>query len=475
MSTTKPRVLVVPVPAQGHVKPLMLFSHKLAKHGFRITFVNTEFNHKRILSAMNDDEGSEKGFVPDIELVSIPDGLGPENDRTDAIELARLTLETIPAEIEKLITTINGGDDGGVSESSDDDKIRCVVSDVHMSWIMEVAAKMGVKGAVFCPSSAALSVYTINIPKMLHDGILDPDGKPTKKQMIQLATGMPAMDTSKFPWNFGDLASQKMMFHHYFRTGQGLKMANWWLCNTAYEIEYVALSLLPRLIPIGPLMKNDSHSSVDISGSQFWPEDSSCLNWLNQHKPRSVIYIDFGSFAVHDEAQLRELALGLELTGRPFLWVVRPGFISNEENSSFNPYEFLGNNSKYLGKIVSWAPQQKVLAHPSIACFVSHCGWNSTMEGLSNGVPFLCWPYFADQNLDKSYICDVWKVGMGFEPNVNGIISSEEVKNKVDKLLSDGDIRRRSLELKEIVMKNIAKDGQSSKNFNSFIKWLEEA
>ncbi|PON40760.1 UDP-glucuronosyl/UDP-glucosyltransferase [Parasponia andersonii] len=251
-------------------------------------------------------------------------------------------------------------------------------------------------------------------------------------------------------------------------------MANWWLCNTAYDIEYDALSLLLRLIPIGPLMENNSHSPVDISGSQFWSEDSSCLSWLDQHKPHSVIYIAFGSFTVHDQAQFRELALGLELTGRPFLWVVRPGFISNEENSSFNPYEFLGNNSNNLGKIVSWAPQQKVLAHPSIACFVSHCGWNSTMEGLSNGVPFLCWPYFADQNLDKSYICDIWKIGMGFEPNVNGIISSEEVKNKVNKLLSDGDIRGRSLELKEIVMKSIAKDGQSSKNFNSFIKWLEK-
>ncbi|PRQ53398.1 putative hexosyltransferase [Rosa chinensis] len=57
--------------------------------------------------------------------------------------------------------------------------------------------------------------------------------------------------------------------------------------------------------------------------------------------------------------------------------------------------------------MVGWAPQQKVLVHPSIACFLSHCGRNSILEGLSNGVSFLCWPYFVDQFLNKSYVCDI--------------------------------------------------------------------
>ncbi|GFY82942.1 hypothetical protein Acr_02g0011820 [Actinidia rufa] len=65
------------------------------------------------------------------------------------------------------------------------------------------------------------------------------------------------------------------------------------------------------------------------------------------------------------------------------------------------------------GRIVGLAPQHKVLSHHSVACFLSHCDWNSTVEGLSNGVPFLCWPYFGDQFLNQSYICDVWKVGLG--------------------------------------------------------------
>ncbi|KAK1352353.1 hypothetical protein POM88_053292 [Heracleum sosnowskyi] len=73
--------------------------------------------------------------------------------------------------------------------------------------------------------------------------------------------------------------------------------------------------------------------------------------------------------------------------------------------------------------MVSWTPQVKVLRHPSIACFLSHCGWNSTSEGVSNGVPFLCWPYFADQFLNQTYICDVWKVGLRCDKDETGIVS----------------------------------------------------
>ncbi|KAB5516448.1 hypothetical protein DKX38_027096 [Salix brachista] len=79
------------------------------------------------------------------------------------------------------------------------------------------------------------------------------------------------------------------------------------------------------------------------------------------------------------------------------LWVVRPD-ITEEINEAYS--EGFQERVAARGKIVGWAPQQKVLSHPSVSCFLSHCGWNSTMEGVSNGMPFLCWPYFADQFLN---------------------------------------------------------------------------
>ncbi|XP_062106509.1 UDP-glycosyltransferase 83A1-like [Humulus lupulus] len=479
MSTrSKQRVMVVPATAQGHVKPLMLFAHKLAQHGFRITFVHTEFSMERILSAMSDDNLKTGTGSENIELVSIPDGLSPEDDRTVVRNICRATLETMSTELEKLIRTINGNITSDIigepSESTSNDKISCLICDVFLGFGMEVAAKMGIQGALFCPSSAAILAYTMNIPKIIHDGIVDDiDGKPTQKQIIQLSFDMPGMDTSTLPWKFDDLPTQKMLFQLYLKIGQALKTTQWCLCNTTQDIESVAISLFPKVLPIGPLTVNKTSSHLDISGSQFWIEDASCLNWLDQHKPRSVIYVAFGSFTIHDKCQFNELAHGLELTGRPFLWVVRPGFISsNEQENKFDPYKFLGNNNN-VRMIVNWAPQQKVLNHPSIACFVTHCGWNSTIEGLSNGVPFLCWPYFADQFLNKDYICDIWKIGMEVVPNENGIITREEVKNQVKRLLDDVDIRKRALEFKKIAIENIAKDGRSSKNLNNFIKWLE--
>lgn len=126
------------------------------------------------------------------------------------------------------------------------------------------------------------------------------------------------------------------------------------------------------------------------------------------------------------------------------------------------------------GRIVSWAPQQKVLAHPSVACFLSHCGWNSTLEGVNNGVPFMCWPYFADQFHNQTYICDIWKNGLGFNKNNEGIITREEISSKVNQVFSNGIYKEKALGLKEKVFSDISKGGSSKKNLTDFIEWIHQ-
>ncbi|KAJ0042062.1 hypothetical protein Pint_19021 [Pistacia integerrima] len=177
------------------------------------------------------------------------------------------------------------------------------------------------------------------------------------------------------------------------------------------------------------------------------------------------------SSTILDRTQFHELALGLELSNRPFLWVVHPNII--DDMSDAYPEGFLDRVAS-RGHIVSWAPQQKVLAHTSISCFLSHCGWNSTMEGVCNGLPFLCWPYFADQFLNRTYICDIWKVGLAFTKDEIGIIRREEIRSKVDQLLDNAEYRTRVLHLKEIVMNNIKEGGCSYKNLMNFIEWIKE-
>lgn len=265
------------------------------------------------------------------------------------------------------------------------------------------------------------------------------------------------MQAAAMPWYS---LTKAFFFHHMMKEMKYMNSGDWWLCNTTKELEVGALSLSPKFLPIGPLMESENNMNW------LWQEDGTCLEWLNQHPPKSVIYISFGSMVSTEPNQFKELALGLDLLNKPFIWVVREDTNGEGVNIEY-PNEFKGSQ----GKIVSWAPQKKILSHPSIACFITHCGWNSTIEGLCNGVPFLCWPFFSDQLMNKTYVCDVWKVGLGFDKDESGLITREEIKKKVEQLIGDEEIKERSWKLMEIVVKNKAEGEQ---NLNKFINWARE-
>ncbi|KAL3011591.1 hypothetical protein AAZX31_07G206900 [Glycine max] len=150
-----------------------------------------------------------------------------------------------------------------------------------------------------------------------------------------------------------------------------------------------------------------------------------------------IIYVAFGSSAVIDHNQLKELAIVLDFVDTSFLWVVRLSNDNEVNNAYFD--EFHGSK----GRIVGWTPQKKILNHPAIACFISHCGWNSTIEGVCGGIPFLCWPLAKDQ-FDE-----------------NGFISKGEIRNKVEQLVADNCIKARSLKLKELTLNNTVEGGHS--------------
>lgn len=105
---------------------------------------------------------------------------------------------------------------------------------------------------------------------------------------------------------------------------------------------------------------------------------------------------------------------------------------------------------------------------------MSHCGWNSTLEGAQNGIPFLCIPYFADQFINKAYICDVWKIGLGFERDEQGVVTRLEVKKKINEIMrDDGEYRKQAMKIKDIVVQSVAKDGISFENLKKFVNWIK--
>ncbi|PIA63029.1 hypothetical protein AQUCO_00200805v1 [Aquilegia coerulea] len=320
---------------------------------------------------------------------------------------------------------------------------------------------------MFPPVQVHSILFLVNCLRLQPNGIILA-GTLVKDQTIQLSPRMPLMRTNHFVWKcIGDLKTQKVAFDATIVYNEAVKSVNWHLCNTSYELEPASFDLVPNVLPIGPLLAS---SGPRQSLGRFWPEDSSCLNWLNQQAARSVIYVAFGSLTVFDRIQFQELAMGLELSNQPFLWVVRPDM--TKESSDVYPDGFQTRVAAQ-GQMVAWAPQQKVLSHPSVACFISHCGWNSTMESLSNGVPFLCWPFFADQFQNQSLICDVWMVGLGLNKNENGIVPRQEIKEKVNELLANDGIRTRVTELKETIKKSVGQGGNSTKNLDKFVKAMQ--
>lgn len=244
------------------------------------------------------------------------------------------------------------------------------------------------------------------------------------------------------------------------------------LTNAFYDLDSSSCILIPKMLPIGPLItKSISSNSKNtiISQENDSSSSSSCLEWLDKKPNKSVVYVAFGGTGgAMSQCQFNELALGLELSGQPYLWVIRPNNTGKKTSFVEYPKGYLKN-----GRILEWAPQEKVLDHPAIACFLTHCGWNSILEGISFGVPFLCWPNFGEQFFHQDYVFEILKVGLKLDVDLeNGVRSRMEIRNKIQMLLSNSSIKENALKLKVLSEESIGKEGPSNQNLQRFINEL---
>ncbi|THG09125.1 hypothetical protein TEA_006364 [Camellia sinensis var. sinensis] len=282
--TKQAHVVVVPYPAQGHVVPLLKLSHKIADYGIKVTVVNTEFIHAKIMSAMPDHKDEE--LKNRVRLVSIPDGLGPGDDQRDGVKIGQ----------------------------SEEKMIRCVIADATLGWILEVAEEMGIEQAVVWPAGPGGLLILPHLPKLVELGVFDMNGTVLRNELIILSKDVPAWSTTEFSWyNTSDPKLQKIFFENVLSINQSIELSTWLLCNTFYELNPPICQLVPKMLPVGPLLTSDEqrHSSGSLR-----LQDSTCWNWLNEQPIGSVVYVAFGSTTVFSQNQFLELALGLELAGK---------------------------------------------------------------------------------------------------------------------------------------------------------------
>jgi hypothetical protein len=213
-----------------------------------------------------------------------------------------------------------------------------------------------------------------------------------------------------------------------------------------------------------------------IRGDDSNDEDSRCLEWLDSRDPDSVVYMSFGTLSTFSSAsQMRELALGVESSGVPFLWVIRADSISGSL-SELLPDGFL-ERVRDRGFFTPWAPQMEVLAHRSVGAFLSHCGWNSILENLAlRGLPVLCWPDKAEQGVNARFLIDSLRLGRGFEKRPDAendaIIGRDEVcRVLVDVMRGDAGIalRNRGLELKRLAESVVRPGGSTFRSLESLV------
>lgn len=202
--------------------------------------------------------------------------------------------------------------------------------------------------------------------------------------------------------------------------------------------------------------------------SLYKPEAEACLNWLDDRDSGTVVYVSFGSIDRLSEEYINEIAQGLIQSNCFFLWAIRD---CEREKLSI---DFISESSE-KGLIVSWCPQLDVLAHKAVGIFVTHCGWNSTLEALSLGVPMVAVPVWFDQPTNGKYIVDVWRVGVRVPVDESGMVSRDEVAVCImDAMEGDEkeEIRENALKWKKLAIEAMDEGGSSDQNIVDFITKL---
>ncbi|GLJ36105.1 hypothetical protein SUGI_0724320 [Cryptomeria japonica] len=191
--------------------------------------------------------------------------------------------------------------------------------------------------------------------------------------------------------------------------------------------------------------------------------ESEFIRWLDTQKENSVLYISFGFQGFLSEDQTKALARGIAASNQPFIWSIKDPVGSQVNSCDFLPEGFIEETRDRGMVIHGWVPQLLILSHPSTAYFLSHCGWNSTLEGISAGVPMLAWPLMLDQFAK-------FRLGLQLCEGFDAITSSYVVENTVKTAMTaeiGKEMCLRALQIKESI--NEASCKLSVKSFVSYI------
>ncbi|XP_010908661.1 UDP-glycosyltransferase 74F2 [Elaeis guineensis] len=442
----KAHVLVLPYPRQGHINPMLQFAKLLSHRGLKTTLVLTVATTK-----------SMHGELSSVGIETISDGYDDEHEKEkDTTEAILQRLRAVGSRtLAELIERMKGSGH----------PVSCIVYDAVLPWPLDVARELGVLGAAFLTQPCIVDAVYYHV----YRGSL---AVPLVGSTFRL-TGLPEIGASDMP-SFVSVPGYspthlKILVNQF----SNMETADWVLCNTFQELENEVINWMANYMPmkaIGPMVPStciNEHLDGDKNyGVDLWKANGGvCMNWLDKREPQSVVYVSFGSISKVGSEQMEELAWGLSKSSYYFLLVVR----TVEEDKL--PTKFM-EETKEKGLVVPWCPQPEVLAHKAIGCFVTHCGWNSTLEAISLSVPMVAVPQWTDQPTNAKCVEDIWRVGVRARVDESGIVRRDEIEGCI-KMVMEGEkaieINGNARKWRELAVKALMEDGPSNKNINDFV------
>nr|ABL85473.1 gylcosyltransferase UGT71A13 [Maclura pomifera] len=358
------------------------------------------------------------------------------------------------------------------------------VLDIFCTTMMDVADEFGVPSYMFYTSGAGslslMSHFQALTDKHKIDTTEFTDKPDTEFLIPGFVNSVPA---KVLPGVLFDKVAVPLLLNHYrkMRKTKGI------LVNTFIELESNVIhslcnSELPPIYPVGPIL-NLNPGGMDKRTTEI-------VTWLDNQPPSSVVFLCFGSMGSFGEDQVREIALALEKSGVRFLWSLRqppengkvPLPKDYADLNEVLPEGFLDRTTE-IGQVIGWAPQVTVLAHPSIGGFVSHCGWNSTLESLWFGVPVATWPLYAEQQLNAFQLTRelglAVEVKMDYRKGFNRgtgndaevvVLQAEEIVRAIRCVMEhDSDARNKVKEMSEKSRKGMLDGGPAYTSLGRFI------
>ncbi|XP_062177631.1 gallate 1-beta-glucosyltransferase-like [Alnus glutinosa] len=461
MATAAPtHVLLVSFPAQGNINPLLRLGKRLAAKGMLVTFSTTETIGKDMRKANDITDQATPVGDGFIRFDFFDDGWEEDDPRRKDLDEYLPQLELAGKDALHQIIKKHAHEDRPVS---------CLINNPFDPWVCDVATELGIPNAIlWVQSCAVFSAYY-----HYYHNLASFPSETEPKIDVQLPC-MPLLKYDEVPDFLHPSSPFQVLGRLILGQFKNLSKPFFILMDTFQQLEPEIINYMSKLCmikPVGPLFINPKAPTTSIRGDFLKADD--CIEWLNSKPPASVVYISFGSSANIGQAQADELAYGLFNSGTSFLWVMKPP----QKDAPFKLHvlpdgfmEKVGNR----GKVIQWSPQEQVLAHPSVACFITHCGWNSSMEALTLGVPVVAFPHWGDQVTNAKFLVDVFGVGLRLS---RGLAENRLIlRDEVEKCMLDAMVGPKAVEMKHNALKwkraakeAVAEGGSSDQNVKALV------